>query len=193
MKKLLLLSFGSLLLLSCSSIDKDARTKIEQHIKENAHDAKSYEFISMEKPDTTTTADTMMKSILLDSLELEKHLNEVEVYTNLIEKYQGKATDKNEGFMYIESFNRFKSELESAEESSEKLKKEISAKHNKINEVKNSPGANQILLISYGLNFRIKNLMGGYYKTNAKIIYYPQNQTWSGVEIANPLDGLLEE
>jgi hypothetical protein len=194
MKKLLLLATVSLLLLSCSSIEKDARQKIEQFISENANDASSYEFVSMDNPDTLFVADTLMLSIKKDSTKIIDFQKTEAVYSEQIKFYAAEMEkDKSLIPIYKETHDRCLVSVLYFQEKAKETTKVIDEKKSFINDLTSKPISEQIIQITFVLNFRIKNLMGGLYKTNAKIIYFPQNLTWSGVEIANPLDGLLEE
>jgi hypothetical protein len=162
-KLLLLLMISASTLLACSSIEKDARAKIEQHIKENAHDAKSYEFVNMEKPDTLFVADTLLQSIKADSEKILDFAKTEKLYKEQADFYAAEMQkDTRLTSVYKETYDRCLSGIVQFQERAKEVELIIEAKKSAISDLKNKPMTDQIIKVNYRLNFRIKNLMGGF-------------------------------
>jgi hypothetical protein len=193
MKKLLLIAFGSFQLFSCSSIEKDARAKIEQHIKENAHDAKSYEFISMGKPDTLKLTDSLSVTLKTKNNSLKFHKDMMQSSMKQVAFYENvMAETPNYAYIFTDSYERNKKDVAEYAEEVKKDSTAIQEVKSMIDNIKANPELNKIQDITYLLNFRIKNLMGALFKTHATIKYFPANNSWGPVEMTpNPIEGTL--
>ena len=79
MKKTILFSIASAFLFSCSDQTDVAREKIESHIDSFANDPGSYQFVRMEKPDTTRKSDVLLDDAFIDSLISPRYMMELEM------------------------------------------------------------------------------------------------------------------
>jgi len=184
MKKTIFLALVSVVLASCSSNEKTAKSKIEEFIQANANDPGSFEFINMENPDTLRISDTLEISAYLDSVvDLDVALSSLEISQESFDEYSTEINGEY-GYIYKESYETSKAEVEQYSKEVEKERKEIAEKQSKIKELKKHPEKDQIVSINYTMNFRIKNGFGALKKSSASIKYIPKKETWETVKIS---------
>jgi hypothetical protein len=181
MNKIIRLLLISLLMVACSSNEKTARNKIESFIEENANDAKSYEFISMNRPDTLRISDTLKLKMYLDSiitLDLAyQNLKLSQQFLSESEKeMKGEYSD-----IYKDSYEQHKKEVEEYSKEVENAKKGIELDRVKLKEIEKNPAKNVIVQVRYKLNCRLKNKIGALTKTTVSIIFKPQEKSWGEV------------
>jgi hypothetical protein len=66
----------------------------------------------------------------------------------------------------------------------EKAKIKIAEKKKKILGLKQNPKSDEIVRITYTVNFRLKNGLGALMKTKATITYSPKGEKWDDPEIS---------
>jgi hypothetical protein len=178
MKYLVYLFVIAIGITACSSNEKTARNKIEDFIKANANDAKSYEFISMNKPDTVRISDTLEQKIFLDSLvDLDVALSGLELSQEFLSDHEEKMKGSNPE-IYRESYELYKKEVAEYSMTIDKVTKSIEKDKNKIKEFKEKPMENTIVQIVYKLNCRLKNKLGVLNKTSILINFFPADNKW---------------
>jgi hypothetical protein len=184
MKKKIIYSFAAIELAACSSNEKTARTKVEEYIQANANDPKSYEFIDMGKPDTTRISDTLETSAYLDSLiDLDLAQSSLERAKSNVAEYEEEIKGAY-GYIYMDSYNEYVKEVGEYTEKIEKAKIKIAEKRKKILGLKQNPKSDEIVRITYTVNFRLKNGLGALMKTKATITYSPKGEKWDDPEIS---------
>jgi hypothetical protein len=172
---LLLFSFG---LSACSSNEKTARNKIEDFIKANANDAKSYEFISMNTADTSRISDTLEQKIFLDSLvDLDVAARGLELSQEFLSDYEEKMKGPFPD-IYKESYEQYKKEVSDYSITIEKVTTAINQDKKKLKEIKEKPEENKIVRVVYTLNCRLKNKIGVLNKTSVSISFFPNENRW---------------
>jgi hypothetical protein len=181
MKKIILSSIASVFLFSCSNQTDVAREKIENHIDSFANDPGSYQFVRMEKPDTTRKSDEILSEIYIDSLvyltSAKEMMNfEFECFTrrSSLSCLQDLAT------VSFTRYKEYQKEVDSLESSLKKRKEEV-LKFSK------TPQTDSVLCISHKCVFRIKNAAGGLILTEANITFDFAKQKWENVRMKNPL------
>jgi hypothetical protein len=184
MKKTIIYSIAAIALAACSSNEKTARAKVEEHIQANAHDPKSYEFISIEKPDTVTVSDTLETSAYLDSLiDLDMGISSLNMAKENVAEYEDKIQGEY-GYIYKESYDLYVDEVKEYTTKVEQAKKQIEEKKKKIADLKKNPTEDKIVRILYTVNFRLKNGLGALRKSSATIIYVPKDDKWEEVQMS---------
>lgn len=183
MKYFIYLIILSVSVVACSSNEKTARNKIEDFIKENANDAKSYEFISIDKPDTLRISDTLEQKIYLDSIvDLDLALRNLELSQEFLSDYEEKMKGAY-SYIYRESYEQHKKEVAHYSMIIEKITKSIEQERNKLIEFKQKPAENKIVRVVYKLNCRLKNKLGVLNKTSISIHLFPDKNKWGAVKI----------
>ena len=184
MKKIIFALPAIVFLVACNSNEKTARTKVEEYIQANANDPKSYEFIDMGKPDTTRISDTLETSAYLDSLiDLDMAQSSLERAKSNVAEYEEEIKGEY-GYIYMDSYNEYVKEVGEYTEKIEKDKIKIEEKKKKILGLKQNPKSDEIVRITYTVNFRLKNGLGALMKTKATITYSPKGEKWDDPEIS---------
>lgn len=183
MKKITLYIFAIICWTACSSNEKTAQSKVEEYILAHADDPKSYEFINIDKPDTVRISDTLATKMYLDSLiDLSMAISSLKLSQVYLDEYE--VSIKGEfGHIYRESYEQYKKEVEEYTSAIRKAEMEISETKKKIQRLEKTPTENNILRISYNVNFRLKNRFGALVKSSASITYLPSEQKWEAVHM----------
>jgi hypothetical protein len=186
MKKLFAIAIlaTSALLTSCSTNQNTARKKIQKHIFKTAHDAKSYEFIEMGKPDTIKKSDLLLDEYRFKEKLFEIDSQQVEFYKDKYDWYSERIKGSY-GYIYKDSYLRIKKEYESRLEQIIELGEEMASLLSSIDKLLKS-NEDTIEQIVYTCHYRIRIPMGGLIKTQSSIIYYPNEkdeEKWGRVSI----------
>jgi hypothetical protein len=184
MNKLTIYLLTAIAMIACSSEKNTAQNKVEDYIKANADDPKSYEFINVDKPDTVRISDTLNTKMYLDSvIDLSMSMTSLKLSTEYLNEYEGKIYGEF-GYIYRESYEKYKAEVEQYTLAVKKAEKTISETKKKIQILEKTPSENKILRIRYKVNFRLKNGFGAMVKSSATVTYLPLEQKWEEVQIS---------
>ena len=184
MKKLFLSIAIVSTFVGCTSNQSTARKKIEEQILKSAHDAKSYEFIEMGKPDTIKKSDLLFNEIEILSIDYEYETKQIEFYKDLYDSYS-KNIKGEYGYIYLDSYHEYKKEYNNRLKKGIELNQKIISKRLSVDSVLKS-NKNTIEEIVYTCHFRIGIPMGGLIKTQASIIYYSNEkdkEKWGEVSL----------
>jgi hypothetical protein len=117
----------------------------------------------MEKPDTLFVADTLLQSIKADSEKILDFAKTEKLYKEQADFYAAEMQkDTRLTSVYKETYDRCLSGIVQFQERAKEVELIIEAKKSAISDLKNKPMTDQIIKVNYRLNFRIKNLMGGF-------------------------------
>jgi hypothetical protein len=184
MKKLFLTLLVSFSLFSCSDNQDIAREKIEEQISKYAHDAKSYEFIEMGKPDTIKKSDLLFSEIKILSIDYEYETKQIEYYKDLYDTYSENIKGEY-GYIYLDSYHEYKKEYANRIKKGIELNQKLIDKRQSVDKVLKS-NKNTVEQIVYTCHFRIRIPMGGLVRTEASITYYPNKkdeEKWGEVSL----------
>ncbi len=179
MKKIILSSIASVFLFSCSNQTDVAREKIEDHIDSFAHDPDSYQFVRMEKPDTTKKSDTIRWSAELDSFSLYYNNQVVDLYKGSYQRYLSSPYLSDMSGDQLQKYNFYKKKSDSLENC-------YTSKRKKYLEISKLDDKDSVIYINYKCTCRIKNASGGLILTSASITFIESTKTWVNARMERP-------
>lgn len=188
----LLLMFG---VFACSkSHEKEAQERIEKFLQENAHDAKSYEFISIASSDTFTLADSIKNVIFEAENDFYYYSRELKASLESAKRYKENMERSEYPELYETGYKNYSMEAETYKKKMQVAEEALKIEKNKLSELQTDMSKNEVIWEEYTLNFRIKNLMGAYFKTSASIQYFPSKNAWGQVKVApNPMEKIMQD